>query len=98
MIIADLARESSIALLGLLFVLPLFSTLFLILRGDSRDRLVFQIVALCLAVGVGLLFLLSYPFRSFLRLWGPWLYVGLAGYALILELALLSTGRRPAEG
>ena len=95
-VITGRAREIFIALLGLLFVLPFFSTLLLIIRGDSRRRLVFHIVALGVAVGLGLLLVSSYPAGPFWRLWGPWLYVGLTATALILEATLLAARRRLA--
>ena len=94
----DRSREFSFSLLGLLLVLPFFSTLFLIVQGDRRWRLVFHIVAWSLAFGLGLLLGLSnYP-NQFWVLWGIWLYVGLAASALILELVMLAARRRPAKG
>jgi hypothetical protein len=96
MLIWDRAGEFSIVLLGLLFVMPIFSTLLLIIRGDSRRRLVFHIVALGVAVGLGLLLVSSYPAGPLWRLWGPWLYVGLTATALIVEATLLAARRRLA--
>jgi hypothetical protein len=97
-IFTERAGEFSFALLGLLFVLPLFSMLFLVLRGDSQRRLVFQVAVLGLAVGLGLLLGISYPGRPFWLLWGPWLYVGVAAIALIFEGAMLASERWTAEG
>ena len=97
-VFSDRAREFSIALLGLLFILPIFSSLFLVLRGDSLRRSVFHVVVLGLAAGLGLLLVMSSPLKPFWLLWGPWLYVGLVASALILEVVMLATGRRTAEG
>jgi hypothetical protein len=88
-------REFSFSLLGLLLVLPFLSTLFMILRGDRRCQLAFHVVALSLAVGLGLLLvgMSGYSNLSWV-LWGIWLYVGLAASALILELVMLAARRR----
>jgi hypothetical protein len=92
---ADVFRVS---LLLFLLVLPFFSTLLLILRGDRRRRQIFNIVAWGLAAGIALLMgMSSYP-RLFWVLWGSWLYIGLAASALILEVLTLAGGRRPSQG
>ena len=83
------ARESLTGLIPLLLVLPFFSTLLLILRGDRRRRQVFNVVAWGLAAGIGLLIGVSrYP-RLYWALWGVWLYIALAASALILEVLTL---------
>jgi hypothetical protein len=87
------ARLFLFSLLLSLLVLPFFSTLLSILRGDRRRRQVFNVVAWGLAVGVGLLIgLSSYP-KLYWALWGIWLYIGLAASALILEVLALAKGR-----
>ena len=87
-----------VSLLLFLLVLPFFSTLLLILRGDRRRRQIFNIVAWGLAAGIALLIgMSSYP-RLFWVLWGSWLYIGLAASALILEVLTLAGGRRPSQG
>jgi len=93
------AREFLTALiLPLLLVLPFFSTLLLILRGDRRRRQVFSVLAWGLAGGIGLLIGVSrYP-RLYWTLWGVWLYVALATSALILEVLTLALGRRASQG
>jgi len=53
-VFTDRVREFSLSLLVLLLVLPFFSTLFLILRGDHRCQLVFHVAAWSLAIGLGL--------------------------------------------
>lgn len=94
----DRAGELLFGFLGLLLVLPFFSILFLILREGSRGRFIFNVVALGLAVGTGLLLaMVSYP-NMFWVLWGLWLYVGLAACALILEIAMLALRRRHGDG
>jgi hypothetical protein len=101
----DVPRELLFSLLLLLLVAPFFSTLPLILGGDRRRWRVFHVVAWGLAVGIGLLLglfgssRLSWVFsRLFWVLWGIWLYIGLAGSALILEVLVLVAGRRPDQG
>ena len=93
------ARESLAGLiLPLLLVLPFFSTLLLILRGDRRRRQVFNVVAWGLAAGIGLLIGVSrYP-RLYWALWGLWLYIALAASALILEVLTLKEVGRSSQG
>lgn len=86
------------SLLVFLLVLPFFSTLLLILRGDRRRRQIFNIVAWGLAAVIGLLMgMSSYP-KLFWLLWGIWLCVGLAASVLILEVLTLAAGRRLSQG
>lgn len=84
------------SLLILIIVLPFFSTLLLILRGDHIRQQLFHIVVWGLAAGVGMLWVINN--RSNLHwsgaLWGPWLYIGLAVGALILEILMLVLVRR----
>jgi len=94
------AREFLTALILplLLLVLPFFSTLLLILRGDRHRRQVFSVVSWGLAGGIGLLIGVSrYP-RLYWTSWGVWLYIALAASALILEVLTLALGRTPARG
>ena len=92
------ARMFFTSLLFSLLVLPFFSTLLLILRGDRRRRQLFNAAAWGLAAGMGLVIgLSSYP-RLFWVLWGNWLYVGLAAGALILEAGTLAPRERPDPG
>jgi hypothetical protein len=86
------------SLVLLLIVLPFFSTLRLILRGDRTRQQVFHVVLWALAAGIGLLFGLSSLPKLYWVLWGTWLYIGLAVSALILEVLALVTGRRPSLG
>jgi len=84
-------RELLIGLLLFLPLLPIFSTLLLILRGDHQRRQVFTIIAWILAIGGGLFLGISnsiYP-RLFWAVWGIWLYIGLAISALILEIIVI---------
>jgi hypothetical protein len=92
---ADVFRVS---LLLFLLVLPFFSTLLLILRGDRRRRQMFNVVAWGLAAGIALwIGMSSYP-RLFWVLWGSWLYIGLAASALMLEVLTLAAGSRSSQG
>jgi hypothetical protein len=94
----DRFREFSFGLLGLLLVLPFFSTLFLILREDNRGRFVFHLAILSLAVGTGLWVATVSHLKQFWVLWGIWLYVGLAVSALILEVVMLAVRGRHGHG
>jgi hypothetical protein len=82
-------RESLRSLFLLLLIMPLFSTLFLILRCDGLRQRVFSTTAWGLVAGIGLLIgLSSYPQRFWL-LWGLWLYITMAASALVLEILVL---------
>ena len=92
--LTDRAGEFLSSLFLFPLVLPVFSTLLLILRGDRRRWQVFNVAAWVLAAGVGLLFgVASHPDLSWV-LWGIWLYIGLAPSALILEVLVLAAGSR----
>lgn len=87
----DWTREFLFGLLLFLPILPIFSTLHLILRGDHRFRRKFNITAWILAFSTVLLIAISsYP-KLFYVLWGVWLYTALAISALILEMLVLNT-------
>jgi hypothetical protein len=90
--------EFLFGLLGLLLILPFFSTLFLILRGDRQCQLVFHYAAWSLAFGMGLFLAVSSHPKPFWVLWGIWLYVGLAANALILEVFMLAARKRRPHG
>jgi hypothetical protein len=97
-VFTDRAGEFLFSLLLFPLVLPFFSTLLLILRGDRRRRQVFSIAAWGLAAGIGLLIGTFSYLKLFWVLWGIWLYIGLAASALILEVLTLAAGRRPSRG
>jgi hypothetical protein len=98
MVLIEWARELLRCLLLSLLVLPFFSTLLLILRGDRWRRQVINVAAWGLAAGMGLLIgVSSYP-KLFWVLWGIWLCIGLAASALVLEVLTLAAGRRPSQG
>lgn len=93
-VLIDRFYEFAFCLIGLLLILPYFSTLFLIPREDQRGGSVFHITALSLAVSASLLFAtLNYP-NLFWELWGMWLYVGVTASALIFEAVMLAARRR----
>ena len=95
MVFIEWIREALYSLLVFLLVLPFFSTLLLILRGDRRRLQVFNVAVWGLAAGTGLLIgMISYP-KLFWALWGIWLYIGLTASALILEVLTLAAGRKP---
>ena len=91
--ISDWGREFIFSLLLFLILLPFFSSVLLILRGDHRRLQVFNVLALSLALGVCLLFgLTNYPKLSWV-LWGLWLYIAVVAAALVLEILGLAAGR-----
>jgi hypothetical protein len=93
-VLKDRLGEFVFCLLGILLILPYFSTLFMILREESRGGFVFHVAALSLAFGASLLLaMISYP-ELFWRLWGIWLYVGVAASALIIEGIMLVARRK----
>jgi hypothetical protein len=74
--------------LVLVLVLPFFSTLFLILRGESRLRRAFHLTAWGLAAVLSILLLVaSYRWVGLgSTLWGAWLYAGLAAVTVVGEV------------
>jgi len=99
--LVEWASWALFSLFPFLLVLPFFSTLLLILRGDRRGRQAFNVAAWGLAAGTGLTGKLIGFFRYTKPLWlswGIWLYIGLAASALILEVLTLAAGRRPNRG
>ena len=98
LVFTEWIREFLFSLLLFLPLLPIFSTLLLILRGDHQRRQMFTIVAWGLAIGVGLLWGMgNYP-KFFWVVWGIWLYLGLAISALILEILVILSNREDPEG
>jgi hypothetical protein len=87
------------SLLLLFIVLPFFSTLLLILRGDHKRQQLFHIMVWGLAASVGVLWVINNISNLHWSgvLWGPWFYIGLAVGALILEILMLVLGRRAEE-
>ncbi len=80
-----------------LFLLPIFSTLLLILRGDYPRRQVFTITAWALAIGMDLFWgLNNYP-KLFWIVWGIWLYIALAISTLILEILVILSNHKDSE-
>lgn len=89
--------DLSFVLLALLLVLPFFSTLLLILRGNRRRLQVLDIAAWALAFAIALPLAISSHPRLFWVLWGVWLYAGLAASALVLEVLTLEFRTRPGR-
>jgi hypothetical protein len=84
-------REFSLVVLLFLPVVPLFSSLFFILRPHRRN--VFQVVAWGLAFGISVWIVIIGREAPFGTLWGVWLYAALAVVALVLEILLLRGDR-----
>lgn len=83
-------RQIAFSLPGFLILLPVFSTLNIVLRRAQLSQQIFNLVAWVFALGVCLIISLSgYP-RLFWALWGVWLYIGLAAGQVILGIVDLS--------
>jgi hypothetical protein len=86
---------SLFTVLALLLLLPIFSSLLLVLRGENRRRHLFYRVSLGLAACAGVLWGIEISsMRWSWALWGLWLYVVAAVGGLILELWMAAVGRR----
>ena len=94
--VTNWGRAFLFLLFALLFVLPLFNTLLLILAREHH-RQVFNVVLWGLAAGSGLWLIgrSSHPRFYWWASWGLWLYTGLAACILILEILTLVAERRP---
>ncbi len=80
-------------LLLLLVVLPIFTTLILVLRGERQRQRIRQTTLLGLALVASVLIALLRPHWS---LWGVWLYICAAATMLLLEA--LGRRRRRVDG
>jgi len=97
-VISERIREFLlISLFLLLPLLPILSTLLLILRGDHPRRQVFTIIAWVLAIGFGIFGGLNNHPELYWEVWGIWLYIGLAISALILEILVILPNRQDPE-
>ena len=97
LVFTEWIREILFSPFVFLCLLPIFSTLLLILRGDHPRRQVFTIIAWALAIGMGLFWgLNNYP-KLFWIVWGIWLYIALAISALILEILVILPNRKAPE-
>ena len=93
----DLGRRFLFILGALLLFLPFFSTLLLILSGNRRRQQILHLVVWGLATVSSLWWLLLSPAEWLpSRLWGRWLYIGLAPSMLILEV-VLAVRRRSSQ-
>jgi hypothetical protein len=92
----DWIRQLVFSLLGMLVLLPILSTLLIILRGARRRLQLFNLVALVVSLAVCLLVVISgYP-ELFWALWGVWLYLGLVAGSVVLEVIALKRGSQVA--
>jgi hypothetical protein len=83
------AREFLIALWVLMPTLPLISTLLVLWRSGSHRLRVVHTIAWGVAATWGLLLLLTASRPALSRVWGVWLYVGLAASSLTFELSTM---------
>lgn len=86
---AQAGREILFGLLFFVLLLPIISSLLMIALGGGRTWRWFHILALCLAIALGLFFITSSIAQPNLALWGLWFYILLMVCALILELLCL---------
>ena len=94
LVLTETGRVLLISLLVFLLVLPAFSTLLMILRGDRRWLQIFHIAALCLAGGLMLWAFSAEPGLRMIQLWGPWLYFASVIVLLILEVVVFAIKSR----
>ncbi len=81
---------------AVLIVLPLLNTLLLILAGNRRPWQFFNVFACGLALGLALLVgFATYP-RLYWELWGTWLYIGVAVFAVFVEVLILNGTLHPS--
>jgi hypothetical protein len=90
----DRIRELLISPLLLLPLLPVFSTLLLILRGNTLRRQVFAMVSWVLAIAACLFISFQINPRQLLASWGLWLYILLGLCALIFEIIMIRQEKR----
>jgi hypothetical protein len=83
------ARIILIALMGLAIILPVFSTLLVSLRPNSRRWVIFQVAACVLGAGAGLFMGLSSSLHIFYITWGVWLFLTAVIAAAVFEIILL---------
>ena len=93
-IFSDRIHELLISPLLLLPLLPVFSTLLLILRGNTQRRQVFAIVSWVLAIATCLFICSQINPRQLLASWGLWLYILVGLCALILEIIMIRQEKR----
>lgn len=91
------AREFLVVLWVLMPTLPLISTLLVLWRSGSQRLRAAHTIVWGVAATWSLLQLLTASRPALSRVWGVWLYAGVATGALILELGILSHRRRTLE-
>jgi len=91
----DAGKELMVALVWLP-VLPMLSSLLLLLwRGEHPRLKAFHRVALLLAIGLTLVFIIAeQPSVVSVRMWGPWLFLAAAGLGWIMERWFLVSSSR----
>jgi hypothetical protein len=95
----EFLRTLFIVLILILLLTPIFSTLRLFRREGLRHNQVFHITLWGLAaLFAGLYLILSGSLGYYWLLWGPWLYIGLAASALVLEAFVLVEGNKASQG
>jgi hypothetical protein len=91
---SDRIREFLISPLLLLPLIPVISTLLLILRGNTQRRQVFAIISWFLAIAACLFISFQINPRQLLASWGLWLYILLGLCALIFEMIIIRQEKR----
>jgi hypothetical protein len=93
-IAAELPRIFLIAMLLLVLVLPILSTLLLVAGRDSRRVRVFYLITWGLAAVLSLLPVVFDATLRSVQFWGIWLYLGLAAGVLVLEILVFAAKSR----
>jgi len=91
---SDRIRELLISPLLLLPLLPVFSTLLLILRGNTQRQQVFAIISWVLAISACLFISFQINPRQLLASWGLWIYILVGLCALIFEIIIIRQEKR----
>jgi hypothetical protein len=78
-------------------VVPIIITFLISWHENQHRRKAFHMASWGLAVGVGLFFAIINYSNLFWKLWGIWLFIGLAAVALILEILTLLAGKNASR-
>jgi hypothetical protein len=92
----DAARQVLFTAWITLLLLPLLTTILVLLRGDHRSSYLFHKVGLGLAGSLAMLIGIFDFSRAKWALWGLWLYIGLTLSMLLFEIWVFKINWRPA--
>ncbi|MBV6403099.1 MAG: hypothetical protein CNIPEHKO_03427 [Anaerolineales bacterium] len=81
--------------LSILFLIPFFTTLFLLWKKDARRFRTIHLIACVLALILALVFFIDQINDPIIRLWGLWLYILMAVSVIVIEY--LASKNNPAS-